>query len=288
MLDSFLPKKKEGMAGQVEWGDCWLWVNPVPVRCLVVREGTTAAAEDNQRQQAAETWAQLLAQQYSLIIPRGSTAETQKQQSCSSATVEKTEWWGGEAYSLCSNCICSACCGTNYSQFLFMSRERESVQLPRARRGKQLGCSPHAFKLCKCLCACVSWYRCRPIQVFQRRGEGEQVRRSKWTERMDAKGLKWTEEGHWLWLHRSGEENESAEWERVEWGRNVLPWKWKVFWSTVMVNVLSSSSSIPITAPWANSEIGREKGREREREETRHAPTFHFYPHALHIPRSLS
>lgn len=94
MLDSFLPKKKEGLAGQVEWDDCWLWVNPVPVRCLVVRQKTTAAAEDNQRQQAAETWAQLLAQQYSLIIPRGSTAETHKQRSCSSATVEKTEWWG--------------------------------------------------------------------------------------------------------------------------------------------------------------------------------------------------
>lgn len=96
-----------------------------------------------------------------------------------------------------------------------MSGERKSVQLPRARRGKQLGCSPHAFKLCKCLRACVSWYRCRPIQVFQRRGEGERVRWSKWTARMDAKGLKWTEEGHWLWLHRSGEENESAEWERM-------------------------------------------------------------------------
>lgn len=27
------------------------------------------------------------------------------------------------------------------------------------------------------------------------------------------------------------------------------PWKWKVFWSTVIVKVLSSSSSIPITAP---------------------------------------
>ena len=28
------------------------------------------------------------------------------------------------------------------------------------------------------------------------------------------------------------------------------PWKWNVFWSTVIVNVLSSSSSIPMTAPW--------------------------------------
>lgn len=94
MLDSFLPKKKEGLAGQVEGDDCWLWVNPVPVRCLVVRQKTTAAAEDNQRQQAAETWAQLLAQQYSLIIPRGSTAEMHKHRSCSLATVKKTEWWG--------------------------------------------------------------------------------------------------------------------------------------------------------------------------------------------------
>ena len=36
-----------------------------------------------------------------------------------------------------------------------------------------------------------------------------------------------------------------------------------------MVNVLSSSSSMPITAPWANRERARERGKERESERER-------------------
>lgn len=56
-------------------------------------------------------------------------------------------------------------------------------------------------------------------------------------------------------------------------GGGISPWKWKVFWSTVMVNVLSSSSSMPITAPWANREKERERGGKKRRQSdsrTRH------------------
>lgn len=52
---------------------------------------------------------------------------------------------------------------------------------------------------------------------------------------------------------------------------DILPWKWKVFWSTVIVNVLSSSSSMPITAPWANREREREWAT-RQWDRTRHTP----------------
>lgn len=56
--------------------------------------------------------------------------------------------------------------------------------------------------------------------------------------------------------HSSHPANNPQEKERSSWDCEEKkissfssPWKWKVFWSTVIVKVLSSSSSIPITAP---------------------------------------
>lgn len=73
--------------------------------------------------------------------------------------------------SFCSRGICLACSGTN----LVYLQKYMPVQLHRSWRDstgreKKLRCTQHTLTLCRCLCACVSWHKSRPIQVFKRRG----------------------------------------------------------------------------------------------------------------------